>query len=1166
MLLTKVILLLLPIGLAAQSGPTVPSASLSIQPNHRGDAAVFLVTRNLPGGIDEARIESSLCNWEETNGGDTYVAGLCRGMLHAKGRQFDQWLNLAPVVVTLHQAGIQDVVLKIDLYFWSDQRLETPQGWTEEESTGIHRYRFHSASVADLPMPIRILLTNPRRAPRPLLALSIVFALPGLLALVLRLYLKKASAAGATPQIKGWLTWIPALTWVCWLTAIPPGSISDLFSDLISRHLYLGLTAAAAVFCLPPLFASALAASIARPRKKEDSEGSSRFGMQILQLALELPLMILAAFVVQGLSMLEDHSADATIAGCVLGIGIALTASWFVKQSGVRGWTLLDTEEFRARALEIARRTGVRLNGVMVFRHKHFRQANAFAYRQGRHIVFSDRLLESLSKREVDTVVAHELSHLNDGPLQFPPKVYWAYLPVYVASSTVLVSQGVMHAGEPFLALVALAATLFAAAVSRKREYRADAWSARVMGDPHGLIAALSHLHKLAEEPVSGGRIDGAILTHPSLTQRALALAARFRFPSERAMALVNDPGLLERGSPAAETRYSIGSKQPFGEPLFSQTAKAAHLIRSSWLFPALLVAQVVALFCIATVWDAGWLAKSVFLLCGAPCSLWCAFHVASWWHTRFLNQMAERISANLPTGSQGDFAGLWPGSAITPVQGFFAWDLGRVALSGDRLIFTGERARFSLLRTAIVSIEAVAGPPSWIRKHGILVRWPGGSFALQMVNGASRRDAAKLLQEWNTWWMAGWDTPPGAESLSGDNLLRLPALPPRPPTGTPAIAAILPYLILIFGATFGFCSLSGTGAPAVLAGATAVVLYLIVLWPALIVARNRKPPDPLSYALRAPNFPDTDSLPEPDSLSLSDRLQYEEQMVRAASLLLGQASQAPTPQEADRLLVQVCEKCQKVLKVSPRHFLALRIWGNAIFGNAPRHSLEEAQRLFTEAGEKFSQSLAVAPQDPDVMADLAFSMLRRAELDRGESAAGLLSGARELCERSFQTRPDSEFARILWARALARQAEPARKGDMDGVLIEASAYFRERAATVGVTSSNLRGLGLILLAQGMRATGETSLRYLREAKQKFIESEGRDPGTGAYRAACVCARLGQPEECKQWLEQSREPGVFIAREEMAAEPHFASVRECEWFQSLVAVREEDRSLTVAAR
>lgn len=73
-----------------------------------------------------------------------------------------------------------------------------------------------------------------------------------------------------------------------------------------------------------------------------------------------------------------------------------------------------------------------------------------------------------------------------------------------------------------------------------------------------------------------------------------------------------------------------------------------------------------------------------------------------------------------------------------------------------------------------------------------------------------------------------------------------------------------------------------------------------------------------------------------------------------------------------------------------------------------------------------------------------------------------------------------------------------------------------------------MRGKAAILFAQAIRASGQERPGLLREARENFLASESREPGSGAFRAACVSARLGEQDECRKWLEQSTEPGLLL--------------------------------------
>ena len=87
-----------------------------------------------------------------------------------------------------------------------------------------------------------------------------------------------------------------------------------------------------------------------------------------------------------------------------------------------------------------------------------------------------------------------------------------------------------------------VAATLVQMAISRSREYEADAGSARVTGKPEALASALLKLSDMARQmpmsanpatahmfivnPLSGGTIMGLFSTHPPIEKRVEKLRA----------------------------------------------------------------------------------------------------------------------------------------------------------------------------------------------------------------------------------------------------------------------------------------------------------------------------------------------------------------------------------------------------------------------------------------------------------------------------------------------------------------------------------------------------------------------------------------------------------------------------------------------------------------
>jgi heat shock protein HtpX len=168
---------------------------------------------------------------------------------------------------------------------------------------------------------------------------------------------------------------------------------------------------------------------------------------------------------------------------------------------------------------------------------------NAFA--TGRNedhaaVAVTTGILKILNKDELEGVIAHELSHIKHKDILI------STMAATIASAVVLLSRWAMFFGGSddsgmiktiAVAIVApVAATLIQMAISRSREYEADAGSARVSGKPEALAGALAKLsgaarqkpmdanpstaHMFIVNPLSGGTIMNLFSTHPPLEKR----------------------------------------------------------------------------------------------------------------------------------------------------------------------------------------------------------------------------------------------------------------------------------------------------------------------------------------------------------------------------------------------------------------------------------------------------------------------------------------------------------------------------------------------------------------------------------------------------------------------------------------------------------------------
>ncbi|MDD5491898.1 MAG: M48 family metalloprotease [bacterium] len=180
---------------------------------------------------------------------------------------------------------------------------------------------------------------------------------------------------------------------------------------------------------------------------------------------------------------------------------------------------------------------------------------NAFATgRDQKHAVVavSRGLLEKLDLHEVKGVVGHELTHIENGDMRLMTittmlagfvsilaDMYWYSMRVSSADSKD--RSGYLAMIGFILSLAApLSAMLIQLAISRKREFIADAGSAEVTGEPSALANALEKIsrdmrplpsvgvstaHLYFSNPSKGGDLlDKLFSTHPPVAERIKAL------------------------------------------------------------------------------------------------------------------------------------------------------------------------------------------------------------------------------------------------------------------------------------------------------------------------------------------------------------------------------------------------------------------------------------------------------------------------------------------------------------------------------------------------------------------------------------------------------------------------------------------------------------------
>jgi heat shock protein HtpX len=179
-------------------------------------------------------------------------------------------------------------------------------------------------------------------------------------------------------------------------------------------------------------------------------------------------------------------------------------------------------------------------------------------------------LLQTMPKRELEAVIAHEISHVRNRDTRLMTlAVVFAGVIALVANIAfrMLAFGGGRRGGKnggPIVILLAvvglilapIAAGLLKMALSRRREYLADATAAEILNDPEAVALALKRLEldpttvrhadvsvahmwiesptsRVADAPPGGSALAGLFDTHPPLAARieALEQAGGFRLP-----------------------------------------------------------------------------------------------------------------------------------------------------------------------------------------------------------------------------------------------------------------------------------------------------------------------------------------------------------------------------------------------------------------------------------------------------------------------------------------------------------------------------------------------------------------------------------------------------------------------------------------------------------
>jgi len=240
----------------------------------------------------------------------------------------------------------------------------------------------------------------------------------------------------------------------------------------------------------------------------------------------------------------------------VMAFGMNFITYWFsdkivLKMFRAKPVTEFESPELYSIVRRLAQRAELPMPKVCIMEQD---QPNAFATgRNPEHgvVAVTTGLMRVLSREELEGVIAHELAHIRNRDILV------STVAASIAGAISYLAQMAQWAmifggrrddeggGNPIAALVMMivgpiAAMMVQMAISRSREYGADAGGAKISGNPLYLANALKKLHMASQKipmnanpatahmfivsPLSGGGLFKLFSTHPPMEERIARL------------------------------------------------------------------------------------------------------------------------------------------------------------------------------------------------------------------------------------------------------------------------------------------------------------------------------------------------------------------------------------------------------------------------------------------------------------------------------------------------------------------------------------------------------------------------------------------------------------------------------------------------------------------
>jgi tetratricopeptide (TPR) repeat protein len=237
-------------------------------------------------------------------------------------------------------------------------------------------------------------------------------------------------------------------------------------------------------------------------------------------------------------------------------------------------------------------------------------------------------------------------------------------------------------------------------------------------------------------------------------------------------------------------------------------------------------------------------------------------------------------------------------------------------------------------------------------------------------------------------------------------------------------------------------------------------------------------------------------------------------------------------------------DKYQQSYALQPNDADLLNNWGSALFDLA---RIIEDEDLVQSALEKYQKSYELKPDDAALLKNWGNVLSISGQIKKEEK---LLYSALEKYQKSYEQRPDDATLLKNWGNALSILGQLKHEGELFQSALE---KYQKSYDLKPEDAGLLNGWGSALSILGQIKHDEAMLQHAVSLLDHAVELEPEK----TYNRACIRALIGNPQGCREDLENALAAGTLPRTDHMLLDEDLQSVKSETWFKTIL---EQNRS------